>query len=54
MTEQELIAFLTANLTINSVNAVGPYDDSDNFTVQIVLKGTVIGETVLNINNGTK
>jgi len=54
MTEQELIDFLTKNLKIDSVNTVGPYDDSDNFTVQIVLKDTVISETVLNVNNGSK
>jgi hypothetical protein len=53
MTEQELIAFLTENLEINSFNTVGPYDDSDNFTVQLVLKGKVINETVLNVNDGT-
>jgi hypothetical protein len=54
MTEQELIDFLTKNLKINSANTVGPYNDSDNFTVQIVLKDTVISETVLNVNNGSK
>jgi len=53
MTEQDLIAFLTANLTINSFNTVGPYDDSDNFTVQLLLNGKVISETVLNVNDGT-
>ena len=54
MNEAELIAWLTANLEINSFNTVGPYDDTDNFTVQIVLKGQVISETVLNINDGSK
>jgi len=54
MTEADLIAFLKANLTINSFNTVGPYDDTDNFTVQLVLNGEVISETVLNVNDGTK
>ena len=54
MTEAELVAYLTENLTINSFNTVGPYDDSDNFTVQLVLNGTVISETVLNVNDGSK
>jgi hypothetical protein len=53
MTEQELIAFLTQNLKVNSFNTIGPYDDTDNFTVQIVLKDKVISETVLNVNDGT-
>ena len=54
MTQAELVAFLKANLTINSFNTVGPYDDTDNFTVQLVLGGEVISETVLNVNDGTK
>ena len=54
MTEADLIAFLKANLTINSFNTVGSYDDTDNFTVQLVLNGEVISETVLNVNDGSK
>jgi hypothetical protein len=53
MTEQELIDFLKANLTINSFNTVGPYDDTDNFTIQILLNGQVISQTVLNVNDGS-
>ena len=53
MNEAELIAWLTENLSINSFNTVGPYDDTDNFTVQILLKGNVISETVLNVNDGS-
>jgi hypothetical protein len=54
MTQQELIDFLKANLTINSINNVSPFDDSDNFTVQILLGDVVISETVLNVNDGSK
>lgn len=54
MNEAELIAWLTANLKINSFNTIGPFDDTDNFTVQIVLKDKVISETVLNVNDGSK
>jgi hypothetical protein len=53
MTEQELIDFLKANLTINSFNTVGPYDDTDNFTIQILLNGQVISQTLLNVNDGS-
>ena len=52
MTEAELIAFLTENLEIVSVNKPDSYRDFDNFTVQILLKGNVISETVLTVNNG--
>jgi hypothetical protein len=54
MTQQELIDFLKANLTINSFNTVGPYDDADNFTIQILLDGQIISQTVLNVNDGSK
>lgn len=53
MTQQELIDFLKANLTINSFNTVGPYDDTDNFTIQILLDGQIISQTVLNVNDGS-
>ena len=54
MTEQQLIDYLTANLSIKSFNTIGPYDDTDNFTVQLLLNGKVISQTVLNINDGSK
>jgi hypothetical protein len=54
MTEAELVAYLTQHLKINSFNTVGPYDDTDNFTVQLVLNDKVISETVLNVNDGSK
>ena len=54
MTEAELVAYLKENLKINSFNTISPYDDTDNFTVQLVLDGTVISETVLNVNDGSK
>lgn len=53
MTEAELVAYLTKNLTINSFNTIDPYVETDNFTVQLVLNGNVISETVLNVNDGS-
>jgi len=53
MNEQQLIDFLTQNLTINSFNTINPFNDSDNFTVQLVLNGNVISETVINVNDGS-
>ena len=52
--QQQLIEFLKENLSINSYNTVGPFDDTDNFTIQIVLNGEVISQTILNVNDGSK
>jgi hypothetical protein len=52
--EQQMIEFLKENLSIASYNTVGPYDDTDNFTVQLILRGQVISQTTLNVNDGSK
>lgn len=52
--QQQLVEFLKENLSINSYNTVGPFDDTDNFTIQIVLNGEVISQTILNVNDGSK
>jgi hypothetical protein len=52
MTQEELIAFLKANLSLQSYNTVDPYNTSDNFTVQLLLGEEVISTIVLNVNDG--
>lgn len=52
--QQQLVEFLKENLSINSYNTVSPFDDTDNFTIQIVLNGEVISQTILNVNDGSK
>ena len=52
--QQQLVEFLKEYLSINSYNTVGPFDDTDNFTIQIVLNGEVISQTILNVNDGSK
>jgi hypothetical protein len=52
MTQDELITFLKANLSLQSYNTIDPYNTSDNFTVQLVLGDEVISSIVLNVNDG--
>jgi hypothetical protein len=52
MTQDELIAFLKANLSLRSHNTIHPYNTSDNFTIQLVLGDEVISTQVLHVNNG--
>jgi hypothetical protein len=52
--QQQLVDFLKKNLTINSYNTVNPFDDTDNFTVQLILNGEVISQTTLNVNDGSR
>jgi hypothetical protein len=52
--QQQLVDFLKKNLTINSYNTVNPFNDTDNFTVQLILNGEVISQTTLNVNDGSR
>jgi hypothetical protein len=52
MTQQELIDFLTANLQLEAVNNVSPWDYSDHWVVNLVLNGQVISSVTLDINDG--
>ena len=52
MTEAELIAFLTENLSLEAVNNVNPFDTSDHFQVNLILNGNVISTVTLDVNDG--
>jgi hypothetical protein len=50
--QQQIIDFLKANLTLQAVNNVSPWDTSDNFDVSLVLCGNIISTVTLNVNDG--
>jgi hypothetical protein len=52
MNEQQLIEFLTNNLSLQVVNNPDPYDWNDVFTISLVLNGNTISQVVLNVNDG--
>jgi len=52
MTEEQLIEFLTNNLTLQVVNNPDPYDWNDVFTISLNLNGNTISQIVLDVNDG--
>ena len=52
MTEEQLIEFLTNNLSLQVSNNPDPYFFNDVFTVSLVLNDKVISQVVLNVNDG--
>lgn len=52
MTEEQLIDFLKANLSLTVNNTPDPYDYHDHFTVNLCLGDEVISQIVLDINDG--
>jgi hypothetical protein len=52
MTEQELIDYLTANLSLQVNNTQDPFDWHNHFTVSLVLNGNVISSIELDVNDG--
>jgi len=52
MTEEQLIEFLTNNLSLQVLNNPDPYFFNDVFTVSLVLNDKVISQVVLNVNDG--
>jgi len=50
--QQDIVDFLTGNLTVTSSNLPDPYSGADNFAVQLRLNGTLISQTFLSVADG--